>query len=202
LFLTAEEHLALMHAGLFAKRAGYSTQQALERALRTIRQNSAANQRTDISQKPNEDAALQRNVHPYGLIHWRERWYLVGYCHLRRETRIFRVDRMQTCTTTNEMFVKRDGFSASSFFTARQIYEATSKEEVVQLSLEGADEDIEDLSSHLFLGPCLIEKRLREASFPVEARMIDSYLPHILLAYGRLVSIGEPVTLVERVGAL
>lgn len=240
LFLTVEEHSALMHAALFAKRAGYPAQQALESALRKIRQNSTTSQDADISmrfngvdiiptvcheeysplladietcmanghtlsilyQKPNESVAESRDVDPYGLIHWRERWYMVGHCHLRRETRIFRVDRMKACTTTQEIFVRPDGFSASTFFTARQIYEASSQEAVVQLSLDGAEEAIEELSNHWFLGPRLVEKRHGEALFLVEERMLHSYLAHILLAYGRSIAIREPSSLVERMVTL
>lgn len=240
LFLTAEEHAALMHAALFAQRAGYPAQQALERALLKIRQNSTANQKTDVSRrvdgvdviptvnhevyfpflaeiedcvahgrtvsihyrKPHEESVVERNVDPYGLIHWRERWYVVGFCHLRREARIFRVDRMQACNATNEMFVPPDGFSASSFFTARQIYEGTPQEEVAQVSLEGADDAIEDLASHWFLGPRLIEKGMGKALFLVEERMFASYVPHILLAYGRSIWIREPTTLNDRMVAL
>lgn len=240
LFLTAEEHSALMHAALFAQRAGYPAQQALESALRKIRQNSTTSQHADISmrfngvdiiptvhhegyfplltdietcmanghtlsilyRKPNGHAAIPRDVDPYGLIHWRERWYLVGFCHLRRETRIFRVDRIKAYTTTNELFVKPDGFSVSAFFTARQIYEASSQETLVKVSLDGTEEAIEDLSSHWFLGPRLVEKTAGRAHFLVEERMFGSYLPHILLAYGRSIVIREPASLVERMVTL
>lgn len=240
LFLTAEEHSALIHAALFAQRAGYPAQQALEQALRKIRQNSTANQWTDVTQrvdgvdviptihheghraiissigtcvargttitityrKPKNDAIGQRAVDPYGLIHWRERWYLVGYCHERRDVRIFRVDRILECETTLETFERPAGFSASSFFIARQIYETAPKEEVSHLFLEGDDDAIEDLANHWFLGPRLMEKRLREASFLVEEQMLASYLPHILLAYGRSISIREPAALVDRMVAL
>jgi len=36
----------------------------------------------------------ERGVDPYGLVsHW-ERWYLVGWCHLRQAVRVFRLDRI------------------------------------------------------------------------------------------------------------
>ena len=152
--------------------------------------------------KPKEEAAGQREVDPYGLIHWRERWYMVGYCHLRGEVRIFRVDRIQTCTATKQAFARPPGFSASSFFTSRQIYEVSADDAVTHLLLEGDNDAMEDLANHWFLGPRLVEKRLREASFLVENRALASYLPHILLAYGRSVSILEPLDLIEWTAAL
>jgi len=36
----------------------------------------------------------RRDVDPYGLVYRDSAWYLVGWCHLRREIRSFRVDRI------------------------------------------------------------------------------------------------------------
>jgi predicted DNA-binding transcriptional regulator YafY len=36
----------------------------------------------------------RRDVDPYGLVYREGAWYLVGWCHLRREIRSFRVDRI------------------------------------------------------------------------------------------------------------
>jgi proteasome accessory factor B len=36
----------------------------------------------------------RRDVDPYGLVYRECAWYLVGWCHLRREVRSFRVDRI------------------------------------------------------------------------------------------------------------
>jgi proteasome accessory factor B len=38
--------------------------------------------------------ARTREVNPYGLFYREGSWLLVGYCHLRREVRSFRLDRM------------------------------------------------------------------------------------------------------------
>ncbi|MFN8512172.1 MAG: YafY family protein [Thermomicrobiales bacterium] len=35
-----------------------------------------------------------RTVDPYGVAHWSRAWYLVGHCHLRGGTRLFRLDRI------------------------------------------------------------------------------------------------------------
>lgn len=36
----------------------------------------------------------QREIDPYGLVYVTGRWYLVGYCHLREDLRMFRLDRI------------------------------------------------------------------------------------------------------------
>lgn len=36
----------------------------------------------------------ERAVDPYGVVHHRGRWYVVGWCHLRNDVRMFRLDRV------------------------------------------------------------------------------------------------------------
>ena len=35
-----------------------------------------------------------RLLDPYGLVHHGARWYMVGWCHLRQDVRVFRLDRV------------------------------------------------------------------------------------------------------------
>jgi predicted DNA-binding transcriptional regulator YafY len=37
----------------------------------------------------------ERLVDPYGVVYHGGRWYMVGYCHLREDRRVFRVDRIE-----------------------------------------------------------------------------------------------------------
>ena len=45
-----------------------------------------------------------RAVDPYALVHRWGWWYLAGYCHLRREVRTFRVDRIKEICLLEESF--------------------------------------------------------------------------------------------------
>jgi predicted DNA-binding transcriptional regulator YafY len=36
----------------------------------------------------------ERAIEPYGVVHHRGRWYVVGWCHLRQDIRMFRLDRV------------------------------------------------------------------------------------------------------------
>jgi len=40
------------------------------------------------------DEETEREFDPYGLVYRKGRWYATGYCHLRRDRRLFRLDRM------------------------------------------------------------------------------------------------------------
>jgi predicted DNA-binding transcriptional regulator YafY len=48
-----------------------------------------------LYQSASADKATKRKVDPYALVVRAGLWYLVGYCHLRRAPRTFRVDRIQ-----------------------------------------------------------------------------------------------------------
>jgi proteasome accessory factor B len=45
--------------------------------------------------RPGQAQAAARSVHPWGVISWRGRWYLVGHDLDREEPRVFRLSRME-----------------------------------------------------------------------------------------------------------
>lgn len=46
----------------------------------------------------------ERVLNPYGVVCHNGRWYTVGYCHLREQTRVFRLDRVQQVELRTETF--------------------------------------------------------------------------------------------------
>lgn len=74
-----------------------------------------------------------RVIEPYALAFQWGLWYLVGYCHLRRDLRTFRVDRIQGIEALEERFtVPRD-------FSVREYMERTMRSELaykVEVHLE------------------------------------------------------------------
>ena len=49
-------------------------------------------------QSADAESASERTVHPYGLACTRGAWFLVAFCELREDLRVFRVDRMTMVT--------------------------------------------------------------------------------------------------------
>ncbi|MGQ9779333.1 MAG: helix-turn-helix transcriptional regulator [Bacillota bacterium] len=60
------------------------------------------------------DATTEREVDPYHLRLEAGAWYMIGYCHLRRDLRIFAVDRIKELSLTAKTFER------ASEFTIRQ----------------------------------------------------------------------------------
>ena len=52
----------------------------------------------------------EREVNPYAVIHKEGYWYTVGYCHLRRGERLFRLDRVLEAEALPETFERPPGF--------------------------------------------------------------------------------------------
>ncbi len=46
--------------------------------------------------------AVERNISPQQLIHYRENWYVDAWCHPRKEVRSFAVDAITECEQLNE----------------------------------------------------------------------------------------------------
>lgn len=49
----------------------------------------------------------QRAFDTYGVVHHGGRWYAAGFCHLRQDMRVFRLDRMQGVEPLGEQFERR-----------------------------------------------------------------------------------------------
>lgn len=64
---------------------------------------------------PGKDA-LQRRVDPYGLLFQFNRWYLVGFCHLRHAMRSFRLDRIKDAHQLTVQFERPANFQVADYF--------------------------------------------------------------------------------------
>ncbi|WP_069806219.1 helix-turn-helix transcriptional regulator [Thermogemmatispora onikobensis] len=52
----------------------------------------------------------EREVDPYGLVYRSGSWYLAGYCHLRQDIRVFRLDRILLVEERPAMFMRPADF--------------------------------------------------------------------------------------------
>lgn len=82
----------------------------------------AARQRVAIDYSSLHKEVTHRHIEPYGITGWKGRWYLGGYCCLRQDYRVFRLDRIQHLEILEETFVKAEDFDYETFVKAR--YEA------------------------------------------------------------------------------
>ena len=67
-------------------------------------------QRVQIKYRAEHGEETERDFDPYGLTYYLQRWYAVGYCHLRQDLRSFRLDRITHIVTLNAHFKRPEGF--------------------------------------------------------------------------------------------
>ncbi len=58
----------------------------------------------------------KRIIDPYALTFRKRAWYLIGYCHLRKDIRTFRLGRVQRVKTLSENFEIPADFSIQDYF--------------------------------------------------------------------------------------
>jgi predicted DNA-binding transcriptional regulator YafY len=73
----------------------------LEKLRRAIREHRSLEMNYQSNQVPHP---TQRGLDPYALVHRWGWWYVIGFCHLRKEVRTFRVDRISEIILSDATF--------------------------------------------------------------------------------------------------
>jgi predicted DNA-binding transcriptional regulator YafY len=81
-----------------------------EAVLSTISSAAQLQQRVHIGYHPHQGEDSERDFDPYGLTFYQQRWYAVGYCHLRQDLRSFRLDRITHISSLEAHFKRPEGF--------------------------------------------------------------------------------------------
>ena len=55
----------------------------------------------------NSDETTERTIEPIGIFHENQFWYVVAWCHLRKDYRQFRTDRVNKIAITEEKFSRK-----------------------------------------------------------------------------------------------
>jgi predicted DNA-binding transcriptional regulator YafY len=72
------------------------------------------NRRVWIRYQGGEDQT-ERAIDPYGVVHHRGRWYIVGWCHLRDDVRMFRLDRVLGLRLLDDAFARPIDFDCAAY---------------------------------------------------------------------------------------
>lgn len=142
-----------------------------------------------------EEQPRPRVIDPYGMLYWNNKWYTIGFCHLRNEIRSFRAERILQIKQTQMMFKRPKDFSAKEFFLQNLLPDLAGKDGVISLIIRGRSEALDDLSIHWFLGHHLKERTSNQAVFLLDERVIHAYVPYFLLSYGKAIQVIEPQSL-------
>lgn len=149
--------------------------------------------------KGSNTAGVRRVLDPYGIVHWKGIWYVVGFCRLRQEIRSFRVDRIVRLEATDIRFERPASFSAKDFLLRSLLPDSLDSETVVAVRIQGHEHALNELCRHWLFGHALAErKHPEEALFNLGEQSLKTYVPYFLLPYGRSLEIHEPRMLIDR----
>ena len=94
-----------------------STTPPSEAVLGVMSSAAQLQQRVHIRYHPPRGEDTERDFDPYGLTYYLQKWYTVGYCHLRNALRSFRLDRITNIVSLNTHFQRPEGFDSLGYIT-------------------------------------------------------------------------------------
>lgn len=116
-----EELVQIYHTG----KNGNGSESTLEILLESI---SEKFQVKLAYKKPGSEEVSERFIEPAGLFNEHNHWYIVAYCHLRKEYRQFRTDRIELIQRTSRAFTKTHNYELE---IARIKTPETTNEEII-----------------------------------------------------------------------
>jgi len=138
-----------------------------------------------------------RKVDPYAVFHRDGAWYVAGHCHVNRELRTFRLDRVEEARLEEEGFTRPPDFDLERYLeSAWSIVRGHERHEVVLRF----PPELEPLVAHAQLHP---SQEVRESGDgALELRLTLSHLDEIarwVVGFGGTVEVVAPEALRERV---
>ncbi|XEC93716.1 helix-turn-helix transcriptional regulator [Paenibacillus tarimensis] len=165
----------------------------LERLLRQLEQSIADTRSVRMNYQTGYEGPTEtRTIDPYGLVHWKSKWYVVGYCRLRREIRCFRADRILSLSETDTVFQRPADFSARQFLLNSLLTASEDERHLITVHIEGSSQAINDLCGHWLFGHALVERAADRAHFKMDELTLYTQAPYFLLSYGGKIRILSP----------
>jgi predicted DNA-binding transcriptional regulator YafY len=139
-----------------------------------------------------KEETTQRNLEPVGVFHDHNNWYFLGYCHLRKDYRQFRTDRIQEIKKTDLDFtIEHD--SLETYLTKTETIPTTKVRILIEKKI--ARYLAHEKKYHGYVSEKEIDGQI-EMTFM--CRDIDNGFPRWFLMFGDYATILEPETLKTR----
>lgn len=140
------------------------------------------------------DGITERVIEPVGVFHDHNNWYFLGYCHLRKDYRQFRTDRIHTIKNTTTPFALEH--EPLEVYLQKEKQQLPTTKIVIRVYRKIAKYIAEDKKLHGFVSEKVVGNVI-EMTFICPT--ISEYFPRWYLSFGDYASIVEPQTLKEKV---
>nr|BBH89183.1 transcriptional regulator [Thermosporothrix sp. COM3] len=143
--------------------------------------------------------ATEREIDPYGLVCRAGYWYTVGYCHLRKDLRNFRLDRVEMAELRDETFTRPENFDCLEFVV--KSLPMTPARWFIELWLETSLEE-----AQRYVSPALavlepVPDHERMVSFRCYVNELD-WMAHIVAGWPFPINVRQPAELREELKRL
>jgi predicted DNA-binding transcriptional regulator YafY len=138
------------------------------------------------------ETPTDRWVEPYALAHRLGKWYLVAYCRLRRDMRLFRTDRILAAQAGTESFSRPAGFSAEEFVEQRITQISDGEGPARDVELGGTESSLRQIRAHWYMRRVLHSSGTETSSFRIPEEIMERYLPDYLISFGSTVRVLGP----------
>jgi predicted DNA-binding transcriptional regulator YafY len=85
--------------------------------LRVLSESAQGRRTASMRYRAADGVLTSREFDVYGLVFRTGRWYVVGFCHLRKGLRTLRLDRIAHADVLERPFERPEGFDASQYLT-------------------------------------------------------------------------------------
>lgn len=100
-----------------ALQTGDARANADAKLLRVLSESAQARHTSSMRYRAADGVLTSREFDVYGLVFRAGRWYVVGFCHLRKGLRTLRIDRIAHADVLERPFERPEGFDASQYLT-------------------------------------------------------------------------------------
>ena len=100
-----------------ALQTGDARANADTKLLRVLSESAQARRTASMRYRAADGILTSREFDVYGLVFRAGRWYVVGFCHLRKGLRTLRLDRIAHAEVLERPFERPEGFDASQYLT-------------------------------------------------------------------------------------
>jgi predicted DNA-binding transcriptional regulator YafY len=159
--------------------------------LKTLLQAARANQVVQFAYINPKKADSIRRVQISHVLHWNERWYALGWCELREDTRVFRLDRIKDLLLLEMKFTPPAPFDGIAFLQSTMIEAPTTHQISVWLEFPP-----EILRSKISSWGTQIEAEIGGTRLRCERSNLEAFAA-MLLGLGCMVRVEEPQALFE-----
>jgi len=165
-------------------------------ALMTLSAAALSQQRVSLAYTSENGRSSEREFDPYGLGYRGGRWYAVGHCHLRRDLRSFRLDRIAQVEPLPASFRRPEKFDVLGYLA--QSIATLPRTHSIEVVL---DTDLATARRQVFPGFGVLKAVTAGVSLRIEAETLE-WVARELARLPFDVTVLRPAALVDEIAAL